>query len=518
MHVERGTTLYHVATETAQASGTSVNQMMLAMLAANPDAFASDNINTLKAGAILRIPTRDEIDRVSLARANAEVRRQIEAWRAPKPHAATVVAGAAAEAAANASEAPAHEAATSAHLSLVPPTSGGGAGSSRAGVAGGSSNDTVTGLRQQLQNDRSSLTSLAQANADLDSRVRSLKDISDKSSKLLSLKDATVAELQRKLAEVQAPKAAAASATASASGAAASGALASAAAPSAAPTSGAAASAAVASASSAHASAAPKPSASAVKPAPHGNGGGWLAQPLVWIIAGVVAVVLILIGLLARRRGGGAAQAPRGPLPDPADVMRGTAEPVDEEEAALHEDLADHPNDPAKHLALCRYYYAHRDVPGFLTSAEVMHETGVDPDGVAWREVIVMGQQLMPHNPLFAPARAPHDDPYGIEAMRRNVAAPAVDAGADDATVVAPIAPAAPNAVGPMARVARAGEPPVETGPLEGDSVDTKLDLARAYIDMGDPAGARTMLEEVLREGSQMQQDEARRLLAEVSG
>ena len=69
-----------------------------------------------------------------------------------------------------------------------------------------------------------------------------------------------------------------------------------------------------------------------------------------------------------------------------------------------------------------------------------------------------------------------------------------------------------------MARVARAGESQVETGPLEGDSVDTKLDLARAYIDMGDPAGARTMLEEVLREGSQMQQDEARRLLAEVAG
>ena len=31
--------------------------------------------------------------------------------------------------------------------------------------------------------------------------------------------------------------------------------------------------------------------------------------------------------------------------------------------------------------------------------------------------------------------------------------------------------------------------------------VGTKLDLARAYIDMGDPEGARSILEEVLDEG-----------------
>ena len=31
--------------------------------------------------------------------------------------------------------------------------------------------------------------------------------------------------------------------------------------------------------------------------------------------------------------------------------------------------------------------------------------------------------------------------------------------------------------------------------------VGTKLDLARAYVDMGDPAGARSILEEVLDEG-----------------
>jgi pilus assembly protein FimV len=48
--------------------------------------------------------------------------------------------------------------------------------------------------------------------------------------------------------------------------------------------------------------------------------------------------------------------------------------------------------------------------------------------------------------------------------------------------------------------------------------VGTKLDLARAYIDMGDPDGARSILNEVLEEGDPGQRQEARQLLAELAG
>jgi pilus assembly protein FimV len=44
--------------------------------------------------------------------------------------------------------------------------------------------------------------------------------------------------------------------------------------------------------------------------------------------------------------------------------------------------------------------------------------------------------------------------------------------------------------------------------------VGTKLDLARAYVDMGDPEGARSILEEVLKEGNANQRKQAERLLA----
>ena len=48
----------------------------------------------------------------------------------------------------------------------------------------------------------------------------------------------------------------------------------------------------------------------------------------------------------------------------------------------------------------------------------------------------------------------------------------------------------------------------------EVDEIGTKLDLARAYIDMGDPEGARSILDEVLAEGNPVQRKEAERLLA----
>ena len=54
---------------------------------------------------------------------------------------------------------------------------------------------------------------------------------------------------------------------------------------------------------------------------------------------------------------------------------------------------------------------------------------------------------------------------------------------------------------------------------IEGEAatmseVGTKLDLARAYIDMGDPEGARSILDEVLKEGNPNQRKQAERLLA----
>ena len=92
-------------------------------------------------------------------------------------------------------------------------------------------------------------------------------------------------------------------------------------------------------------------------------------------------------------------------------------------------------------------------------------------------------------------------------------------AAAEDVTVVAPRTPAAPAEPASDWNFDEAERAPAshddgqDLGEFNDDPVDTKLDLARAYVDMGDAEGARAMLGEVMKEGSQMQRDVAKRLL-----
>ena len=49
------------------------------------------------------------------------------------------------------------------------------------------------------------------------------------------------------------------------------------------------------------------------------------------------------------------------------------------------------------------------------------------------------------------------------------------------------------------------------------EEVETKLDLARAYLEMGDHEGAREILQEVMGEGDSAQKAEAQKLLADAA-
>ncbi|WP_223787801.1 FimV/HubP family polar landmark protein [Marinicella meishanensis] len=50
----------------------------------------------------------------------------------------------------------------------------------------------------------------------------------------------------------------------------------------------------------------------------------------------------------------------------------------------------------------------------------------------------------------------------------------------------------------------------------EGDAIDTKLDLAKAYIDMGDAEGAKNLLDEIINEGTDDQVEAAKKLLDDM--
>jgi pilus assembly protein FimV len=80
--VARGETLWSIASEFATGTGYSVNQAMLAIQRQNPQAFINGNINALKRGAILRMPTLEAVGGLSKRAAMLEAIRQEQEYLA----------------------------------------------------------------------------------------------------------------------------------------------------------------------------------------------------------------------------------------------------------------------------------------------------------------------------------------------------------------------------------------------------------------------------------------------------
>ncbi len=79
--VRRGQSLSQVAAPLARAQGYTLDQAMVALLRANPEAFINGNINLLKQGAVLRVPESAEAQTIREDEAAALVRSQIAEWR-----------------------------------------------------------------------------------------------------------------------------------------------------------------------------------------------------------------------------------------------------------------------------------------------------------------------------------------------------------------------------------------------------------------------------------------------------
>ncbi len=80
MVIQRGDTLWGITQRVRPDSRLTINQTMLAIYEANPDAF-DGNINRMRAGATLRIPSADDVFRINRSDAFLEVQRQNNDWR-----------------------------------------------------------------------------------------------------------------------------------------------------------------------------------------------------------------------------------------------------------------------------------------------------------------------------------------------------------------------------------------------------------------------------------------------------
>ncbi|MSQ92014.1 MAG: hypothetical protein EXR87_03640, partial [Gammaproteobacteria bacterium] len=487
--VESGDTLYKIAGSIAAGDRSATQRMMIGLYRANPTAFHG-NINVLRAGAILRVPTADELSAIGAGEAATEVSSQISAWRASGGGSA------------------------SGRLRLVTPTEG--AAGTGEPVARGSDESQVDSLKRDIQEQR----------------------------RLLELNNQELAELQRKLAVQKPPEVVvpvepekpAVDETAVA------------------PEDDTGVSVPPAEeAREPTVAAKPKP-----EPAPEAEGPSFLDSLTDnWLFllgaAGVGLLGLFGYGYYRRRRDQDVDDTLKGfeisaTAPVPSETMRLRALAVGEErqgsgtqeierldegdfvveererpiarpkpeaapsispeetistEAALDLDQADPLAEADFHMAyglydqacdlirlalkqqpdrndlklkLAEIHFVAGDTQAFLTVARDLHKSlGAGGD---WDRIVIMGRQLAPDEAMFA---------GGIQSTGVDISL-------------------------------EGGDNRVDLDLLSAPAGDEGIDLARAYMDMGDPDGARNILQEVLAEGSASQKQEARRLSDSLPG
>lgn len=207
--VAQGQTLLEIARATRPDASTNLNQMLLALLKNNPQAFYKDNVNALKRGAILRIPSAEEITKIagSASEAAIAVRDQHQLWTgntAVSKQAVMVetAAPAAVSATPSKSEKLSVSAKSGEHLALVPPAKDSQASREPTGSPA-SASKAVTESKVELARTKETLAAREQETEELKSRVKQLEEIKNKNDQLLALKNAEMAELQQKLKEAQ---------------------------------------------------------------------------------------------------------------------------------------------------------------------------------------------------------------------------------------------------------------------------------------------------------------------------
>jgi pilus assembly protein FimV len=187
-------TLWEIA-ERVRNGGT-VQQTMLAIQALNPDAFIAGNINRLKKGQVLRLPSQQEISATPQPRAVAEVAEQNRAWREGRrlPTGARQVDATRRD---RTDAAPAQIDAKD-NLSLV-------AASAKPGAKGAAGD--AAELNNKLAVTQESLDSTRRDNAELKSRMSDLQSQVDKLNRLIQLKNDQLAKMQAAGAAVPPPAA-----------------------------------------------------------------------------------------------------------------------------------------------------------------------------------------------------------------------------------------------------------------------------------------------------------------------
>jgi pilus assembly protein FimV len=579
---DRDDTLWRIAQRARPAANVTVQQTMLAIARLNPHAFIGGNINLLKAGYTLRLPSAEDATTLSTADAVSEVAAQNEAWQgyrrgeglartqpadgSTQPAESQALAGQV-DATATAPAKPA-VAGPDGELRIVAGDEGG------TGTGGGSAD--VASLEGELAATKEETDRISRERDEAVSKLDQVASQAEQSQRQIEVRDQQIAQMQQQLKALQ-------------------------------QTGG-------------------TPAAAPAEPRAQAGGiASLLTSPLVLGIAGIVVVLIVVAGLMrvrSRRRDADPLDALGESVVDDASVhARGAVAafaadgaesdpdldepvvPTEEHDAPSHEvaqtsdvigeadiyiaygrypqaislllsALEDDPNRSDVRVKLLEVYAETKDEASFETHmTELLARCDDNEILLEARDLETKLREDQPVSVEVAAEEppAPAEEEFQLDLdetdgdasppkVSTSVAPAAGDLGGDlgidfkvDDEPAAPRPHASASAVRAQASrddvaVATADdegefdledlefEPQGRSAPKaqsrtaakgvaaddafdflnEEDAATTKLDLARAYIDMGDTDGAREILGEVLQEGSNEQQQVANELLAKL--
>ncbi|MCB1751298.1 MAG: FimV family protein [Gammaproteobacteria bacterium] len=203
----RNDTLWKIATE-VRHPGASMEQMMMALFRANPQAFIRQNINNLRVGEILRVPERETVLAMTASEAHTAFRDQVENWRLdrtaesaqqPAEERAAGDSETAGKGMATPAGAMEQEAVPEAELKIARMHTAEEAGKS---IADSTDQKGVSDrLKEDLLEARETRESALEESKELKSRVENLASQLEDLQRLLELKDEQLAKLQIALGE-----------------------------------------------------------------------------------------------------------------------------------------------------------------------------------------------------------------------------------------------------------------------------------------------------------------------------
>ena len=192
-------TLWDIALQIRPDSSVSVQQTMLALQSLNREAFIADNINMVRRGQVLRVPTLEQIRTLSAREAISEVARQNQLFdnRRNVPLAAQPVT------------AQPQSAATAApglgELSVVSVDNAEPSDASSASAAQSAELDArIASLEDALAVQREEADRAARVNAELTARLGLLEEQINSAQEIIRLRDLELAQLQQALEEAAA--------------------------------------------------------------------------------------------------------------------------------------------------------------------------------------------------------------------------------------------------------------------------------------------------------------------------